>query len=146
DDNISELAVVEYHGGILGWENKSFPSTLRLFVGQASRAEQGSEFLEFFGRQMTELPDVAFAQRLAQLPQERPRRVGNADADDSAVFGGPITLDQPALLQFVQEASNVRSMRNKPASEVQGLDFVRMFAAKEAQGVVLLRREIVPAE
>jgi hypothetical protein len=51
---------------------------------------------------MTELPAVALADRVAQLAQKSDTRFRNADADDAAVVGRSIALDEAALFQSVK--------------------------------------------
>src|SRR5437764_1454537 len=80
------------------------PAALRAFVRQPGGAQQGGQLAQLLLRQVAQLADVALAQRLAQLAQQRQARRGDADADDASVVGGALALDEAALLQPVEQA------------------------------------------
>ena len=81
-----------------------------------------------------------------QFAEQCQARLGDANADDTAIVAGPIALDQAALLQLVEQPRDVGSARHKPAGEIERVDLLRMSAAQEPQGVVLLRRQVMLAE
>src|ERR1019366_10623247 len=95
---------------------------------------------------MAKLPRMAALERLVQILQERQPRRGDADADDTAIVGGAIALDQATLLQLVEQARDVRRPRYQPTGQVQRLDPLGMLAAQNPERVVLLMREVVLAE
>ena len=95
---------------------------------------------------MPELPGVAFLQRLVQFIQQGQPRRSDADADDAAIVSGPIAFDQSALLEFVEQARDVRRVRDEPAGEIERGNLGWVGAAQEPQGVVLLGGEVMLTE
>ena len=65
---------------------------------QPGGTEQSGQILEFFRRQVSQLPGVAGTQRLAQLAQQGQPSPGDADVNDTAVVGGAVALDEAAPL------------------------------------------------
>src|SRR5437763_10175177 len=95
---------------------------------------------------MAELPCMALAQRLLDFAQESNARFGDPDAHNPAVVVGPLAVNEAALFQLVEQPGDIWGARHKSAGEIEGVKRLRVFAAQQPQCVVLLRREIIPAE
>src|SRR5687767_2273744 len=92
---------------------------------------------------MAELPGVTFIQRLAQRVQQLDARRSNADADDAAIVGRALARYQAALLQFVEQTRDIRCATDETGCEVKSAYWCWVIAAEQAEGVVLLRRQVV---
>lgn len=113
---------------------------------QAGGTEEGDQVFEFFARQVAELLSVADTEWFVQLVHQSDTGRGDADMDDAPVLGGPIARDEATLLQFVEQAGDVRGAGDEAGGEIESAQRAGMFAAQQAQRVVLLRRQIVAAE
>jgi len=107
-------------------------------------AEEVDKRLELVAGQMAELPLVTFADRLIELLEQRQAGVGDADLYDAAVVGHALTDDEAALFKAIDEARDVGGMRDELAGEDKRGECGGMFGAEQAEGVVLLRRQLVP--
>lgn len=112
----------------------------------AGGAQKGNKIAQRLGRQVAKLPRVALADRFLQIAQEGDSRDGDANTDDAAVVGGAVALDQAPFYQFIKQAGDIGSARYEPAGQVERADFSRVFATEQAQGVVLLRSQVMDGE
>jgi hypothetical protein len=89
---------------------------------------------------------MALPKRLAELAQQREPGLGYTDLHDAPIVRGPSAVDQSALLELVEKPGDVRRTRHEPAGQVQRSDHAGVGACQKAQGVVLLRREVISAK
>src|SRR5579884_3820751 len=78
----------------------SAPAAGGAFVRQPGGPEQGGQLAQLRLGQVAELPQVAVADKAAQLFQQGQPRHGDADVDDAAVVGGAVAVDEAAALQL----------------------------------------------
>src|SRR5207245_11638924 len=105
-----------------------------------------AERLQWLGRQRAELAGVTLAHRLAELTQESLAGWRDADAHDATIIRRPVTRNQAALLQLIEQARDVRRPGQEPRGQVQRTNHARIFTVQQSQGVVLLWRKVVAAE
>src|SRR5436305_185226 len=81
-----------------------------------------------------------------QLAEQGQPARGDADRDDAAVLRRTLTGDEPPPLQLVEQPGDVRGAGDEAAGQGERGERLGVPAAQQAQGVVLLRGEVVPPE
>jgi hypothetical protein len=116
------------------------------FVRPAGFFQQADKLRELFRGKVTELLVVAFADLVSQLIEQFRARCRDPDFDDAAILGPALPLDKLPLFEAVEQAGHVRRPRNEPRAKRERGNGAGLRSAQQAQGVVLLRREIVLLE
>src|SRR2546423_768221 len=124
----------------------SAPIAVRRLVGGADFVQKVHQRRHFIGRQVPELAHMALAHLRPHFVQKRQARVRDPHHHHPPVALRPLALDEPALVELVDHPGNVRRPRHQPRRQVQRRHLRGIRRPKQAQGVVLLRRQAIPAE
>lgn len=112
----------------------------------AGALQEFDQLLQFVPLQMPQLPLVALTDRGIQLGEQFEPRVGDADQNDPAIVFQPQPRDQAAVFELVEQSGDVRRAGDESARKAEGGQPLGASAAEQAQGVVLLGRQVVLAE
>lgn len=115
-------------------------------MGHPGGAKQSDKSIQVLAGQVRKLTGMAVANRLAHFVQEGQAHGRDADANNAAIVGRPVADDEAALLQLVEQPGDVGSPADETTGQVERPHGTRPFAAEQAEGVVLLRRQVVPGE
>jgi hypothetical protein len=100
-----------------------------------------------FGRlEMVELLAMTFDHLRGDFVEQRDAGWRNSDQHDAAVISRPLTIDQAAFDQPIEQACDVRRAGDEPGGKAQGLHALRVGGAEEPHRVVLLGGDAVLLE
>ena len=119
---------------------------MRWFVGLAGSTEQVDEGPQLRAAEVAELPGMAGADFVLQLFEQSEAGSGDTHLDHSAVVGHAAAGDEAALVELVEQPSDIGGPRDEPAGEGQGGQRGGMLGAEESEGVVLLGGEVEAGE
>src|SRR5262245_28854768 len=124
----------------------SFPIAFRQFMRPACLPEELDQGLEIRLLEMPELTLVTLLDCHVEIRQQLQAARRDADFDDAAIVCRALAVDDTAFLQLIEQAGDVGGAGHQAAGEDQSGHLARMFAAEQAHRVVLLWRQLVPAE
>jgi hypothetical protein len=120
------------------------PGAFFQLVRLAGRAEKVNQRLKLRIGQVAELLLMAIAHWLIELLQQRQARLRDGDLHHAAVVGHSPPRNETTLFEPIDQARDVGCVRNELSGKDQRRQRPGMLGSQEAQGVVLLSREIVP--